>query len=479
MDRAARPTWVSQTAGTYTVQARTTDKAGNALTGSAVTFTLVASTTGASLGTATDTTGASTLQISGVTAVVGKSLFVAVAMEATGSNVTVSDSAGNSWTKDADVTNTGFVRTLLFSARVTTALSAATVTISFPSPTPGDKAASLFSFDGLVAVSPQDKSHTATGNGNTPSSGATTTTSQADELLIGAIGEADGRALFDPGVNFSPLTTVNANGAGGQVIFPEYRLVNAMGTYDASATNNNNKPGQWAAAIVTYKLGFPSVSSIARASASPTNASGVNFTVTFNQSVFGVDASDFALATSGVTGASITGVSGSGTTRTVTVNTGSGSGSIGLNLVDDDSITNLNAVPLGGTGATNGNFTGEVYSIDRTPPSVSSISRADSNPTNASSVHWTVTFSKSVTGVDATDFAVGNGGLSGPSITGVSGSGTTFTVTAGTGTGDGTLGLNLVDDDSITDSIGNKLGGAGTGNGNSTGESYTIDRTES
>src|SRR5439155_1208231 len=50
-------------------------------------------------------------------------------------------------------------------------------------------------------------------------------------------------------------------------------------------------------------------------------------------------------------------------------------------------------------------------------------------------------------------------------------------LTANTGSGSGTLGLNLVDDDSIADSAGNKLGGTGTGNGNFTGEVYTIDKT--
>src|SRR5205823_2650461 len=37
---ATLPTWSSQTDGTYTVQAKATDKAGNTFTGTAVTFTL-------------------------------------------------------------------------------------------------------------------------------------------------------------------------------------------------------------------------------------------------------------------------------------------------------------------------------------------------------------------------------------------------------------------------------------------------------
>src|SRR5262249_21076418 len=39
-DNVALPTWSSQTDGIYTVQAKATDKAGNAFTGAAVSFTL-------------------------------------------------------------------------------------------------------------------------------------------------------------------------------------------------------------------------------------------------------------------------------------------------------------------------------------------------------------------------------------------------------------------------------------------------------
>ena len=67
-----------------------------------------------------------------------------------------------------------------------------------------------------------------------------------------------------------------------------------------------------------------------------------------------------------VTGASITNVSGSGASYTVTANTGTGSGTLGLNLVDNDSITD-GTNPLGGSGAGNGNFTGQVYAIDKSP----------------------------------------------------------------------------------------------------------------
>ncbi|MFZ5567535.1 MAG: DUF6701 domain-containing protein [Pseudomonadota bacterium] len=116
------------------------------------------------------------------------------------------------------------------------------------------------------------------------------------------------------------------------------------------------------------------------------------------------------------------------------------------------------------------------YTLDTTAPTVSSIVRADANPTNgAGSVSWTVTFSEDVTGVDAGDFAlVPGGGVSGASITSVSGSGNTWTVTAAPGVNTGTLGLNLVDNDSIVDGSGNRLGGTGNGNGNFTGQVYDV-----
>ena len=147
----------------------------------------------------------------------------------------------------------------------------------------------------------------------------------------------------------------------------------------------------------------------------------------------------------------------------------------------------MNTEPIAGVGSTGtraatGDAAGDYgagHSLILRPAAVltvSSINRASADPTPpASAVSWTVTFSASVTGVDATDFVlVQAGGVSGASITGVSGSGTTWTVNANTGSGTGTLGLNLVDDDSIINGGGQPLGGAGAGNGNFTGQVYTV-----
>ncbi len=119
--------------------------------------------------------------------------------------------------------------------------------------------------------------------------------------------------------------------------------------------------------IGSYELNFVKVVSSIRANASPTAAAGINFTVTFSDSVTGVDSGDFSLTTTGVTGAAITGVTGSGPTYTVSVNTGNGNGTIRLDVVDDNSILDISSNPLGGLAVGDGNFTtGEFYTISKT-----------------------------------------------------------------------------------------------------------------
>jgi LasA protease len=114
-------------------------------------------------------------------------------------------------------------------------------------------------------------------------------------------------------------------------------------------------------------------------------------------------------------------------------------------------------------------------------PVVSSIVRSGTNPSSSTSVNFTVTFSKSITGVNTeapfNDFILSTTGLAGTSITSVTGSGSTYTVTVNTGSGNGTIRLDLVDDNSIVDSASNRLGGAAVGDGNfTTGQAYTINK---
>ena len=77
---------------------------------------------------------------------------------------------------------------------------------------------------------------------------------------------------------------------------------------------------------------------------------------------------------------------------------------------------------------------------------------------------FTVTFSEPVTGVDITDFSLAStGGISGADVSGVSGGPTIYTVTVNTGTGDGTIRLDVLDDDSIRNAANLPLDGGYTG----------------
>ncbi len=131
------------------------------------------------------------------------------------------------------------------------------------------------------------------------------------------------------------------------------------------------RPVQRRCDIGAYEGRLPMVLSITRLRANPNSAANVAFLVKFSDAVTGVNigtASDFSLTKTGVTGAAIKGLFGTGALYTVIVSTGSGNGTIRLNLVDDDTIRNLQGVPLGGLGVGNANFTaGQTYTISKIP----------------------------------------------------------------------------------------------------------------
>jgi gliding motility-associated-like protein len=114
------------------------------------------------------------------------------------------------------------------------------------------------------------------------------------------------------------------------------------------------------------------VTAISRTTASSTiNTFTADYRMTFNANMTGLSVSNFSLATSGITGASVTGVAGSGTTFTVTVNTGSGDGTVGLNL------TNVAGMIPGVTNPLP--YTGEVYTTDKTAPTLSPVTITSSH----------------------------------------------------------------------------------------------------
>ena len=138
---------------------------------------------------------------------------------------------------------------------------------------------------------------------------------------------------------------------------------------------------------------------------------------------------------------------------------------------EDSNATGVNGGQLdnsmGGAGA--------VYIFNYVPTVLSSLC-ASVNPTTASSVDFTVHFAEPMTGVDPSDFVpVTSSGITGMSVLGVSGGPSSYTVTVNTGQGDGTLRLDVKDDDSIRNAKNVPLGGVGVDNGNFVdGEIYLV-----
>ncbi|MCL4693685.1 MAG: DUF5011 domain-containing protein [Candidatus Hydrogenedentes bacterium] len=189
-----------------------------------------------------------------------------------------------------------------------------------------------------------------------------------------------------------------------------------------SGTANLTAQGPRDGFIAKFSAGLDVVS-VTRNDTSPTNSASVGYTVTFSDAVSGVDLTDLDLTTTGtLSGAAVTGISGSGAAYTVTVDTGIGAGTLRLDVVDDDSIIDGASEPLGGVGPGVGSFAGETYAVDHLAPNATLNSTA-ADPTNASPIAVDITFDESVSGFASGDVTVTNG-----TVTSFIGSGASYSI---------------------------------------------------
>src|SRR5205814_1433688 len=134
-----------------------------------------------------------------------------------------------------------------------------------------------------------------------------------------------------------------------------------------------------------------------------------------------------------------------------------------------------NALPLGGTGtsgAGDGSFTGQVYTVDRTAPTVT-INQAgtQNDPTNTSPINFTVVFSESVSGFTGSDVSLS--GTAGATTASVSGSGTTYNVAVSGMSSDGTV-IATVPAGANSPGTGGAQDAAGNGNSASSSSDNTV-----
>jgi hypothetical protein len=125
---------------------------------------------------------------------------------------------------------------------------------------PAARAAVVSVFHGVAYSGVLDQTHTGTGWSTSPTSGATSTTMQADELLTGAVG-MEGPNVDNPGTWSSsftdglPLGTSFGSSSGDDTGVTDqlgWRIVGGTGAYTAQTVSLTTSR-DWAAAIATFK----------------------------------------------------------------------------------------------------------------------------------------------------------------------------------------------------------------------------------
>ncbi len=235
------------------------------------------------------------------------------------------------------------------------------------------------------------------------------------------------------GSNSTGVFTVNATGLtpGTQYSFAAY-ATNSVGTTYTTPVSTLTTT-----AAVT-------VTSLARTDATPTNAGTVNWTLTFGSAVTGVTSSNFALTGAAAAGLSVgTPTTGNGgLTWNIPVTTGATDGALTLTLA--------NFIGLSAT-ISNTPFPGESYTIDKTPPTVVSVTRlapAGQN-TNLTTVTFRVTYSEPVNltapAINRFQVVPVNGSDIVGTVTSVTGTGNTRDVTVDLTSGTGEFRLRVID----------------------------------
>ncbi len=156
-------------------------------------------------------------------------------------------------------------------------------------------------------------------------------------------------------------TTLRANDAAAMT----------PGPYSVRLQTNDGNGGVYAEVftITVQDNVLPTVSTINRVGSASTNATSVDYTVTFSEVVTGVDTSDFTLTATGGAAGTVASITGSGTTYTVTVNGITGTGTLRLDL--KNAGTSITDTP--GNAIATGFTSGQTYTIDTVAPPAPSI----------------------------------------------------------------------------------------------------------
>ena len=262
-------------------------------------------------------------------------------------------------------------------------------------------------------------------------------------------------SLTTTGVNNAYVTAVRGSGTTWSVTAYTGTGNGTIGLNLANSTGINpgiNNTLPFAGEIFTIDRVAPTISQVSIASNNP-NAGYAKTGDIISLSLTGNEALNQPTVTLAGRTASVTNTSGNTWTASTTMTALDTEGPV-LFSIDVSDIAGNSASTI---TTTTDNST---VNFDRTAPVANNILVSTSN---SSTVSFAVTFSENVTGVDASDFALTVSGLSGTSVSTITGSGASYSVVVNIGTGNGSIRLDLKNSGTgITDKAGNAIGGGYT-----------------
>ena len=262
---------------------------------------------------------------------------------------------GATWTRAVQKTNTNGVTTEIWYAPNTTS-AVTTVRINLAASLCA--AAVVMEYSGILTTNPLDKTASATGNNNSPLTGTTTTTTQANELWIGGVGfmNSNYNIQGNPANYFTNITSANSNSGSGSwwwwtptpdndaKVYAFEKIVTSTGQASTGGTLSNST--NWSGAIATFIKQPPPQPPTITSFTPKSSCAGSTVTITINgTNLSGATAANVKI---GVT-AAISITSNTGTQIVATIKpTATGKVTVttpGGTATSDDSFTVSNSVP--------------------------------------------------------------------------------------------------------------------------------------
>ena len=231
-------------AGSYTVEVRVTNTSGFSATAMQTVTVQPAPAYVGQVGSASSTAAVRTGVVILDSAVAAGDMVVVSTHVTVGASkpVTATDSLGNTYTvATSKADGTGAKLSVLYGLATKALPAGSKITLSFASST-----AYRIVVDNLTGVTTFDRRAVATGSSSSFSSGSTSTTSAARELVLGVVALTGGSTAPAWASGWTPGGSATV---GTSYVGRAYRTPSSTGTFAATGTST----GVWTAAVVTFR----------------------------------------------------------------------------------------------------------------------------------------------------------------------------------------------------------------------------------